>query len=268
MNISNYLFFLRQFFSNKKTLEIYQKINKDNLIVPNSELEDEIFDQEEKNAFYEKIKSQNKIPDFISINDQIYPDCLKKTFNPPVVLYYLGDLSLLKKKKITVVGGRNFDRYADQIIEKLAVKLIKDDFVVVSGLAKGVDSNIQRKIIDLGGKVISVLGNGNDVFYPYENRKLQDEISREHLLLSEYEPFKRPRQFQFVERNRILAGLSGATIIVQAMEKSGTLITAEYALNENREVLTFPGEIFNDNFVGNNYLISQGAIPILDFSEF
>ncbi|MDR0898728.1 MAG: DNA-processing protein DprA [Lactobacillaceae bacterium] len=268
MNTSNYLFLLRQIADNKTAHKIYKQIQELRMIVPLGAdfltpfLSDEQIDHLAQMCL--EFREEN-LPDFIAISDRIYPDRLREIYNAPVILYYSGNLELLTTNTITVVGGRNFDAYGHKITDQLIPYLVDQNYTIVSGLARGIDSYAQELTLKNQGSTIAVIGSGIDVYYPYENRELQKTISSKHLTLSEYPTGMRPRQHHFVDRNRILAGLSEQTIVVQSKKKSGTLITAEIALSENRSIFTFPGEIFNENFEGNNQLIFQGATPILSF---
>lgn len=200
----------------------------------------------------------------ITIFDSLYPEKLKETFDPPIVLFARGDLSLLKKKITVVVGSRIPTTYSQFVLERLIPNLVSQDFVIASGLAKGVDAIAHRETLKCQGKTIAVVGNGLNHFYPQQNKNLQTEISQKGLLLSEYLPDTPPLPFRFPERNRILAGLSENVIVTEAKEKSGSLITANLALEANRNIFAVPGPLSSPLSAGPNYLIAAGAMPIVN----
>ncbi|VEF48417.1 DNA protecting protein DprA [Bacillus freudenreichii] len=195
----------------------------------------------------------------VTIYDNEYPEMLKEIYDPPLALFTLGEKSLLKRKSIAIVGARTADVYAKQAIESLLGPLLERDMVIVSGLAKGTDTFAHRLTIQLGGKTIAVLGGGFFHLYPPENKQLAEQIKKGHLLVSEYPPIWRPQKWYFPMRNRIISGLAKGTVIVQAKVRSGSLITADYALEEGREVFAVPGPIGAPLSEGTNKLIQQGA---------
>ncbi len=210
----------------------------------------------------ERIKSQCTI---ISFFDDEYPEQLRQIYQPPLVLFARGDVSLLKQNIVTIVGARLATTYSRQVINQIVPNLINDNIVIASGLAKGVDSFAHQAALKNNGKTIAVVGNGLNHYYPVQNHTLQDEIINKGLLISEYLPDTPPRPFRFPERNRILAGLSQSVIVTEAKEKSGSLITANIALQENRDVYAVPGPITSRLSDGPNKLIEIGASPIINF---
>lgn len=209
-----------------------------------------------------RIKGQCQV---ISFFDNEYPEKLRQIYQPPIILFARGDVSLLKRKIVTIVGARMATEYSNQVIKRMMPNLLAQDFVVASGLAKGVDSFAHKAALDNNGKTIAVIGNGLNHYYPMQNHALQDQIVDKGLLISEYLPDTPPRPFRFPERNRILAGLSECVVVTEAKEKSGSLITANLALQENRDVYAVPGPITNALSEGPNKLIEVGATPIVDF---
>jgi DNA processing protein len=196
----------------------------------------------------------------ITILDPEYPDILKQIYQPPWALFAIGDVSILQKEpKLAVVGSREATQYGKNAIRLLFPGLIDRGIAIVSGLAKGIDTCAHECAIRNGGKTIAVIAGGFFHIYPEENRKLAAEIMNHQLILSEYPPDTKPSRWQFPMRNRIISGLSRGTIIIEAKRKSGSLITANYALNEGREVFSLPGSIFNPLSGGTNDLIQQGA---------
>ncbi|WP_096154649.1 MULTISPECIES: DNA-processing protein DprA [Bacillus] len=195
----------------------------------------------------------------ITFKDPLYPLLLKEIYDPPLVLYCKGDISLFHSKKVSIVGTRNPTMYANKALELILPSLIKEGFTIVSGLATGVDTNAHKLTIENNGKTIAILGSGLFNVYPKENIALANTIAREHLLVSEYTPYTPPQRWQFPFRNRIISGLSSGTVIVEAKERSGSLITAEQALEQGRDVFAIPGSIFSPTSIGTNLLIQQGA---------
>jgi len=196
--------------------------------------------------------------------DPLYPPLLKEIYQPPWVLYAKGDLSLLQsKKKLAIVGSRLATTYSTKVMQQLLKELVEEEITIVSGLAHGVDSIAHKLTIDHGGKTIGVIAGGLFHIYPKENRELAGEMMKDHLVLSEYPPLTKPLKWQFPMRNRIISGLSNGTLVVEAKQKSGSLITANFAVNEGRDVFAIPGNIFSPYSVGPNELIQQGAKPVL-----
>ena len=196
------------------------------------------------------------------INDN-FPDLLRKIKNPPKDLYCSGDIALMSTKCIAIVGSRKCTAYGKNVAEKFAAKLAKAGITIVSGMAYGIDSAAHRGALSVGGKTIAVLGCGLDICYPNSNRGLMDEISAEGLLVSEYPEGSKPMPYSFPERNRIISGLSEAVIIVEATYRSGSLITAEHAIDQGRDVYAVPANITSMASAGSNRLLSEGCPPIL-----
>ena len=195
----------------------------------------------------------------ITILDREYPPLLKEIHDPPAVLFAMGNLSLLQKPALAIVGARDADEYALRALDRILPALINGEIVIISGLAKGTDTMAHSRAIAHGGDTIAVIGGGFFHIYPSENKRLAERIAREHLLLSEYPPVRRPEKWHFPMRNRIISGLSWGTLVVQAKERSGSLITADFALEEGREVFAFPGPVDSVLSEGTNRLIQQGA---------
>ncbi|CAG9619723.1 DNA-processing protein DprA [Sutcliffiella rhizosphaerae] len=195
----------------------------------------------------------------ITIFDEDYPPLLKEIFDPPLVLFVKGKKTLLKHRMLGVVGSRGITSYGAQSLEKLLPALLIEPFVIVSGLARGVDIYAHKLTIRHGGNTIAVLGGGILCIYPKEHQPIAEWISHHQLLISEYPPYEPPKKWNFPERNRIISGLSEGVIVIEAKEKSGSLITADQALEQGREVFAIPGSIHSDTSRGTNALIKQGA---------
>ncbi len=199
---------------------------------------------------------------FITWDDPGYPSLLKEISSPPPVLYYKGRLDDKTDKRLAVVGSRKFSAYGEKAIAALLPEVINSGITIISGLALGIDSLAHQKALEFKGKTWAVLGSGLDrkSLYPAGNRRLaQAIIDSGGALISEFPPGTPPYKQNFPQRNRIIAGLAQATLVIEAKEKSGALITADYALEENREVLAVPGNIFSEFSAGPNRLIKLGA---------
>lgn len=194
--------------------------------------------------------------------EEDYPESLLNIEDAPPVLYCLGDLSLLKKRCIAVVGSRKCSEYGKRVAMKIGKTAAENDVVIVSGMAKGIDSFAHIGALQNGGDTIAVLGCGVDVCYPASNRNIYDEIKENGLIVSEIEPGKEPMPYMFPRRNRIISGLSSAVVVTEAGTGSGSLITAELAATQGREVFAVPGNITSSCSLGSNKLIMDGARPI------
>ncbi|MGX6441960.1 DNA-processing protein DprA [Neobacillus sp. K501] len=196
----------------------------------------------------------------ISIFDKDYPEMLKEIYQPPWVLFAKGNVPLLyKKPKLAVVGSRQATQYGKNAIRLIFPHLMEKGVLIVSGLAKGIDTLAHEYAIKNQGNTIAVIAGGFYHIYPKENMNLALEIMKTQLIVSEYPPDTKPLRWHFPARNRIISGLSNGTFIIEAKRKSGSLITANYAVNEGREVFALPGSIFNPFSLGTNDLIQQGA---------
>jgi DNA processing protein len=196
----------------------------------------------------------------ISFFDKEYPASLKQIYQPPWALFARGDLGHLEKEpKLAVVGSRQGTQYGKNAIRVIFPQLIDKGVLIVSGLAKGIDTLAHESALHLNGSTIAVIAGGLYHIYPKENMSLALEMMKNQLVLSEYPPDTKPERWHFPVRNRIISGLSFGTLIIEANRKSGSLITANYAVNEGRDVFALPGSIFNPFSNGTNELIQQGA---------
>lgn len=196
--------------------------------------------------------------------DQRFPARLRAIFDPPRALYVrgAGAVALLGLRAVAVVGARSCSPYGAQVARMLGRELGAAGLVVVSGLARGIDGEAHRGALDAGGLTVAVLGCGIDRDYPASNAQLSRRIEENGLVVSEYEPGVEPAPWRFPARNRIIAGLSEAVVVVEARERSGALITADFALEEGRDVLAVPGEITSSLSAGTNALLKLGAAPL------
>ena len=196
----------------------------------------------------------------LTIQDAAYPSRLKNIYDPPCLLYWKGRLPAMDEEvAVAVVGTRDCTPYGISCAEKLGYGLTRGGAVVVTGLAKGIDAAATRGALRSGGMTVAVVGNGLDVHYPYESRYLYEDVAAAGVLISEYPPGTEAVGRHFPVRNRILSGLSLATLVVEAPEKSGALITAAAALEQGRDVFAVPGPIDAPACVGCNRLIRDGA---------
>lgn len=207
----------------------------------------------------------------INQNSPNYPPLLKEITDPPKQLFYKGNIDLLKNPlTVAVVGTRKATAYGFSATDKLVSQISKHGIIVVSGLARGIDAAAHKACLKSNGKTIAVLGGGIDkkTIYPPEHKNLIEKIlEKEGLVISEYEPGTPPLKHHFIARNRIIAGISKTVMVVEAPEKSGALITADLAVDYNREVLAVPGSITSPNSKGTNKLISQGAKVVLSAQD-
>ena len=218
----------------------------------------------------------------ISIQDKEYPNNLKEIYDFPISLYIKGNKDILNNKNIAIIGCREASDYGKKAAKYFGYNLAKEGINIVSGLAKGVDSyshigNLcalmeksypQADKLIKCGKPIAVVGNGLDMVYPAENKKLEKKIIElGGCIISEYPLGTKPSKMSFPARNRIISGISNAVLVIEAKEKSGTLITVDFALEQGRDVFVVPGNINSINSVGTNDLIKQGASLVTNFKE-
>jgi DNA processing protein len=201
---------------------------------------------------------------FLARSDPGFPPLLRAIHDPPPGLFLRGheDPVVLAKPAVAIVGARACSAYGRQIARSLARELAAAGLVVVSGLARGIDAEAHRGALEASGTTVAVLGCGIDRDYPAANRELARRITATALVVSEYAPGVEPAPWRFPARNRIVAGLCAATVVVEARERSGALITADFALEEGREVFAVPGEITSALSAGSNALLRLGATPL------
>ena len=214
-----------------------------------------------------ELQYQKEAIHFLMYEDALYPKRLKEIYLPPVVLFYKGRLELFNRLSIGIVGARNHTPYSKEALEYILPDILKRKVSIISGLARGVDSLAHQLTLDLKGETIAVIGNGINICYPKENQSLYDAIGKKGLILSEYPLDSPPLKFHFPYRNRIIAGLSHGLCVIEAKLHSGSLITANVALSENRQVFASPGNITSEYSKGTNELITAGAFPIRNAND-
>lgn len=195
----------------------------------------------------------------ICYDEPLYPDNLKQLADPPLVLYTIGNPTLLSENSVAIVGSRAATAYGRRIAFHLGEGLVRCGLPVVSGMALGIDSQAHLGALSGSGSTIAVLGCGVDVVYPKQNSSLYRRIIEKGVVVSEYPLRTRPEGFRFPARNRIIAGLSGGVVVVEAAKKSGSLITAQIALDIGREVFAVPGQVDSFKSEGAHFLLQQGA---------
>jgi len=198
----------------------------------------------------------------IAWDDQRYPALLKEIASPPLVLYVKGEAALLGKPALAVVGARAATSYGQKIAGEIATGLAHQGMTVVSGMALGIDGVAHRGALAAGGKTIAVLGCGVDVAYPAQHHELYDEIATQGALVSDYPLSTPPEGFRFPARNRIISGLCRGVVVIEAAKHSGSLITAELAMEQGREVFAVPGRVDSAKSEGCHRLIREGATLI------
>ena len=206
--------------------------------------------------------------DIININDENYPKILKEIYDPPISLYIKGNKNILNNTSVAIIGCRQASQYGIKVAKYFGYNLAKNEVNVVSGLAKGIDSYAHIGSICANGKTIAVIGNGIDTIYPKENINIANKIlEKGGTIISEYPLGTKPEKMNFPARNRIISGISKSVIVVEAKEKSGTLLTVDFALEQGRDVYVVPGNINSINSIGTNKLLKQGAKIITCYKD-
>ena len=197
----------------------------------------------------------------LNYNDEKYPENLKNINMSPTKLYYMGDIDLLnKKRKIAIIGCREYSEYGKIVSERFAYELANLGFVIISGAARGIDSFSHKATLKTNVGTIAVLGNGLNYVYPPENKELEERILENNgLIISEYDIGIRPSKYTFPARNRIISALSDGVLVIEARKNSGSQITVDFALDQGKNVYAIPGDITRINTEGTNELIKQGA---------
>lgn len=195
----------------------------------------------------------------LTYEDEGYPENLKNIPDPPIVLYIKGEIKKEDKFSIAIVGSRRASFYGLSCAEKFASDLSDNGFTIVSGMARGIDTCAHRGALKRGGRTIAVMGSGFNHIYPPENKELAEEISKNGAVISEFPIDTLPKRENFPRRNRVISGLSLGVLVAEAARNSGALITADFALEQGREVFALPGKVDSNTSFGTNALIKQGA---------
>lgn len=204
----------------------------------------------------------------VLLSSPSYPSNLKNIYNPPPVLYMKGNVDdNTDRLALAVVGTRRCSAYGRAVVDKLCPPLVEAGITIISGMARGVDGLAHRAAIQSNGRTIAVLGSGVDRIYPPEHRQLYYDIILHGAVVSEFPPGMEPIRNNFPQRNRVISGLSMATLVIEAGDKSGALITADFALEQGRDVMAVPGNITSANSIGTNRLIKQGAKPVTNADD-
>lgn len=203
----------------------------------------------------------------LTIEDALYPKNLKTIHYPPPVLYFKGTIVKADKNSISIVGSRKATYYGKMVAEKLSKDLTLAGLTIISGMARGIDTAAHKGALSVNGRTIAVLGCGIDHIYPPENRRLAQEMQESGAIISEFPLSTLPERQNFPRRNRIISGLSLGTVVVEAAEKSGALITADFALDQGREVFAIPGNINSPLSDGSHNLIKQGAKLVNNYQD-
>jgi len=221
-----------------------------------------------------KTKKQNALDriredgfEVLCIEDEEYPLLLQTIPNAPYLLYYRGEANILNQFCLAIVGARAATLYGKNSALKLGEELAARGIAITSGLARGIDTEAHRGALNVGGKTIAVLGSGLNVIYPRENTRLFNEIAESGIVISEFPLDTHPEPGNFPMRNRIISGLSRGVVVVEAREKSGALITADFALEQGRDVFALPGPVTSKTSIGPNRLIQQGAKLIITVQD-
>lgn len=203
----------------------------------------------------------------IDKESELFPHRLKEIKDCPDKLYCIGNVELLSMSAIAVVGSRKTTQYGRNTAREIGDKLGSRGVAIVSGMAVGIDTCAHEGALKHDNKTIAVLGCGPDICYPQINYKLKSDIERRGLVISEYKPGTKPERYYFPMRNRIISGMCDATVVVQAGARSGAMITAELAIEQNRDVYAVPGNIDSQYNLGSNKLIRDGAYPVLNVND-
>jgi DNA processing protein len=203
----------------------------------------------------------------ISIKDSGYPTLLKQIYDPPALLYMLGSIEEKDHDSIALVGTRNPTEYGKEVTEELCGGLVQSGFTIVSGLARGIDTVVHSAALHFGGRTIAVIGCGVDIIYPQDNIRISRQIQQRGAILSEYHIGTKPEAGNFPKRNRIISGMTLGTVIIESSSSGGAMITASYALDQNREIFAVPGPITEKRSNGTNTLIQQGRAKLVQSCE-
>ena len=255
-----------------KTPDKLFNISKEELLKPkefNEKTIEVLCDIEIKNKLQKHIEymKKNNIK-IISIEDTEYPKILKEIYDPPICLYVKGNIEILNNKNIAIIGCREPTDYGIKVTKYFSYNLANNNINIISGLAKGIDAYAHIGAIIAKKTTVAVVGTGLDIIYPKENKIIEEKIlENKGAIISEYPLGTKPEKMNFPARNRIISGISQKILVIEAKEKSGTLITVDFALEQGRDVYVVPGNINSINSVGTNNLIKEGARIITNYKE-
>ena len=260
---------LKKYKTPEKIFNLKQKDLEKVLNIKEKEIE-KIMNKNYKEIINKHLEYMNKHNiKIITIEDNEYPKNLKEIYDYPISLYIKGNKNILNQEKnIAIIGCREYSQYGKNRALYFSYNLAKENVIITSGLAKGIDSFSHIGTIQAKGKTIAVLGNGLDTIYPKENAKLADKIIQNNgAIISEYPLGTKPEKMNFPERNRIISGISKGIIVIEAKKKSGTMLTVDFALEQGKDIYAVPGNINSINSTGTNDLIKQGAKLVTHFTE-
>lgn len=215
---------------------------------------------------YENYINKNEI-EVISINDKQYPEKLKNIYDPPIIIFAKGNMKLLKEKAVAIVGSRETNEYGKKQAYEISYNLSKNNIAIVSGLAKGIDEMAHLGALNANKNTIAVIGTGHDIVYPKENKNIYGNIIKDGLVISEYLVGTKPVPKNFPMRNRIVAGIADAVLVIQARKNSGAIITADFALEYGKSIYALPGNVDNFYSEGSNLLIKEGANVVINYKN-
>ncbi|MCI5839900.1 MAG: DNA-processing protein DprA [Peptoniphilaceae bacterium] len=273
--VLTYLNFLK--ISNRKILSLFKHIDLDKIYeidfnkfeIVDKKTKEKIFNKDNIEKFKRYVdRLKNGKYKIVSIYDDYYPRNLRYIDDPPAILYYMGELNKNDEYSLSFVGSRKCSDYGKWACKELTSQVVSKGITTVSGLASGIDSICHKTTIENNGRTIAILGNGINIIYPSKNRVLYEEIiNKGGLILSEFPLDTTPKPYNFPRRNRIISGISLGTVVIEAKEKSGSLITASYASEQGKEVFSIPGNINSVYSKGTNKLIQDGCKLILNVDD-
>lgn len=274
---------LLKIYKNPQKIYYLKKEELMNICGIREQIAEKILDRSIKNVVNKYIEyMKNNNIDIITIMDENYPQNLKQIYDPPIILYVKGNKKILNNKAIAIIGCREASEYGKKAAKYFGYNIAKEGVNIISGLAKGVDSyshigniyalveNSYQNVDNYSacGKPIAIVGTGLDIVYPKENKELETEIIKSGgCIISEYPLGTKPNKINFPARNRIISGMSDGVIVIEAKEKSGTLITVDFALEQGKDIYVVPGNINSINSIGTNELIKQGAKLITTYKD-
>lgn len=222
-----------------------------------------VYEAEEQIHEIRKLASQSLV-----LTENNYPSLWRELPQPPLIVYYKGNIDCLNNPLVSIVGTRKMTPYGSQVTKQMTESICEKGWGIVSGLSVGVDRIVHQTAQEANHQsTIAIIPTGFNQYYPLSNAVLQQELSENHLVISEYLPDTRAQKHHFIMRNRLVAGLTPATLVIEASVNSGSLITANYALQFNREVFALPGRVTDIQSRGCNQLIESGATPILSCDD-